>query len=97
MDRLTEFREMIDSIDDEQLLSAGQSLLRDMISVHTMKERVAEMEASYTDGQRAIFYFFADSLDSDEVVFAAERISGRIRRLESTHCEKPAKLKNDKG
>jgi len=82
MDRLEDFRQMIDKIDDIELLEAGQSLLRDMITLNDLRNKADKLEASMTDGQKAIFFFFADALDSDEVIYAAERISGRKRRLE---------------
>jgi hypothetical protein len=91
MDKLEDFRKMIDSIDDEQLLEAGLSLTRDMIRYHEMKKEIQKIEDSFTDGQKAIFYFFADALDQDEIVFAAERISGRIKRIQRNCPKKVAK------
>ena len=81
MDQLEDFRNMIDGIDDELLLEAGLQLTRDMITHIKLTEQLNKLEESFTDGQKAIFYFFADSLDEDEIVFAAERISGRLKRL----------------
>tara|TARA_Y100001963_G_scaffold144981_1_gene217895 strand:- start:366 stop:680 length:315 start_codon:yes stop_codon:yes gene_type:complete len=81
MSKLNEFRDMIDSIDDTKVLESGQDLLRDMINLAALKQKVAEIESGLTSGGRAIFYFFAEELDEDEVVFAAERVSGRIKRL----------------
>ena len=40
------------------------------------------MESSLTEGGRSVFYFFAEELSDDEIIFAAERISGRIKRLD---------------
>lgn len=88
MDKLEEFRNMIDGIDDKLLLEAGLSLTRDMIRYHQMKKELQKIEESFTDGQKAIFYFFADALDEDEIVFAAERISGRIKRIERNSPKK---------
>lgn len=88
MDKLEDFRKMIDDIDDTSLLEAGLSLTRDMIKFHQMKKELQRIEDSFTDGQKAIFYFFADALDEDEIVFAAERISGRIKRLERNSPKK---------
>ena len=81
MNKLDEFRAMIDSTDDVKVLESGQELLRDMIDLAALKAKVAEIEKGLTDGGKAIFYFFAEELDEDEVVFAAERVSGRIKRL----------------
>tara|TARA_B100001094_G_scaffold40487_1_gene35176 strand:+ start:15415 stop:15690 length:276 start_codon:yes stop_codon:yes gene_type:complete len=88
MDKLEDFRNMIDRIDDKLLLEAGLSLTRDMIRYHQMKKEIDYLEQTFTDGQKAIFYFFADALDEDEIVFAAERISGRIKRMERNSPKK---------
>jgi len=82
MPRLDDFREMINGIDDPRVLESGQTLLREMISINEIKRKLDQLESGLTDGGKAIFYFFAEELDEDEVVFAAERISGRIKRLE---------------
>tara|TARA_B100001027_G_C16258961_1_gene328422 strand:+ start:1602 stop:1877 length:276 start_codon:yes stop_codon:yes gene_type:complete len=82
MSKLNEFREMIDEIDDLSVLRSGQELLRDMMALRELKHKVEEIEQGLTDGGKAIFYFFAEELDEDEVVFAAERISGRIKRVD---------------
>jgi hypothetical protein len=82
MPRLDDFREMINGIDDPKVLESGQTLLREMISINEIKRKLNQLESGLTDGGKAIFYFFAEELDEDEIVFAAERISGRIKRLE---------------
>jgi len=88
MNKLDEFRTMIDKTDDPKVLESGQELLRDMISLSALKQKVAEIEAGLTDGGKAIFYFFAEELNEDEIVFAAERISGRIKRLDRAAAKK---------
>jgi len=82
MNKLDEFRTMIDKTDDQKVLESGQELLRDMINLSALRKKVTELEEGLTDGGKAIFYFFAEELDEDEIVFAAERISGRIKRLD---------------
>jgi len=82
MPRLNDFREMIDNASDKAVLESGQTLLREMMEIAALKERLSTLESGLTDGGKAIFYFFAEELDEDEIVFAAERITGRIRRLD---------------
>ena len=82
---------MINGIDDMDLLEEGLSMLRDMIEINEMKEKLAKLESGLTSGQRAIFYFFTEGLDKDEVPFAAERISGRIKRLDRRASESGAR------
>jgi hypothetical protein len=98
MSKLDEFRTMIDKTDDQKVLESGQELLRDMINLSALKQKVAEIEEGLTDGGKAIFYFFAEELDEDEIVFAAERISGRIKRLDRMAAvrAKPKKAKEYK-
>ena len=95
MNKLDEFRTMIDKTDDPKVLESGQELLRDMINLSALRRKVVELEEGLTNGGKAIFYFFAEELDEDEIVFAAERISGRIKRLERK-AEKEAKQKEEK-
>ena len=81
MSRLNEFRDMVDKIDDRKVLESGQELLREMITLNAMKKKIQEIEEGLTSGGKAIFYFFAEELDEDEIVFAAERISGKLKRM----------------
>jgi len=82
MPRLEDFREMIDGVEDPKVLESGQALLREMIQINELRLKLEALESGLTDGGKAIFYFFAEELDEDEIVFATERISGRLRRLQ---------------
>jgi hypothetical protein len=98
MPRLEDFREMIDGVSDPKVLESGQMLLREMIEINKIRMKLEELESHLTDGGKAIFYFFAEELDEDEIVFAAERISGRIKRLDrmeelKTESEKDSSIK----
>ena len=92
MPRLNDFRDMIDNTDDKAVLESGQSLLREMMEIAALKERLSSLESNLTAGGKAIFYFFAEELDEDEIVFAAERITGKIRRLDKKAEKEQAKL-----
>ena len=96
MSRLEDFREMINGVSDSQVLESGQTLLREMIEINDLKRRLEELETNLTKGGKAIFYFFAEELDEDELIFATERISGRITRLQRSEKikEKSAKESN---
>ena len=93
MPRLEDFREMINGVHDSTVLESGQILLREMMEINDLKRRLAELESNITDGGKAIFYFFAEELDEDELVFAAERISGRIKRIQRIEASKVEKEK----
>ena len=87
MSKLNEFRDMIDQISDLETAKAGKALLDDLMEIFAIREREAELKDGLLDGGKAMFYFFAEELDKDEVVFAAERMSGKIKRLERANCE----------
>ena len=42
------------------------------MEIFAIREREAELKDGLLDGGKAMFYFFAEELDKDEVVFAAE-------------------------
>ena len=81
MSSLSEFRKIVDNVSSEEELLAAQGLLRDIMHINDMKEKISELEESLSNDQRAMFYFFASQLDPDEVIFAAEKVSGKINRL----------------
>lgn len=81
--KLDDFRSMVDGISDPELLKAGQGLVRDLITLANIKEQVQALEATLTEGGRAVFYFFVADMEGEEVSFAAERISGRLKRVEA--------------
>jgi len=95
MPRLDDFREMVDGITDLKVLEAGQVLLREMLQINEMKRKIEEFESSQAEGGKAIFLFFAEELDEDELVFATERISGRIKRMEREEALKNPKKDED--
>lgn len=85
MSKLNEFRDMIDKITDLETAEAGKALLRDLMEINSLRERETELKSNLLNDGKAIFYFFAEELNEDEIVFAAERMSGKIKRLERTH------------
>ena len=94
MPRLDDFRSMIDNVDDPRVLESGQTLLREMMMINDLKIKLKELESNLTDGGKAIFYFFAEELDEDELVFASERISGRIKRIKRIEDSEKEKASN---
>jgi len=94
MSRLDEFRGMIDAVTDRAVLESGQQLLREIIEVNSLRLRLKSLEDNLTKDGKAIFYFFAMDLDEDEVVFAAERISGRIKRIDRKAASEAKKATN---
>jgi hypothetical protein len=78
---LNEFREMINDINDEHLLEVAEGLLKDIITIENMKERIEMLEDGLHKGDRAAFWFFAMGLDREEVDVATNTVIGRRRFL----------------
>jgi len=78
---LDDFRSMIDTYDDKEVLDVGYQLLSEVMEINSLKSRLKTLEDNLTEGKKAMFYFFVAGLSEDEVVYAAERIKGRINRL----------------
>jgi len=92
MSRLDDFRSMIDNSDDKKLLSSGQELLREMMEINSLTARLEELVRGLTEGGKAALYFFAAGLDEDELTFAAERITGKLSRIERAEKKKEMKI-----
>lgn len=78
---LDDFRNMIDTYDDKEVLDIGYQLLSEVMEINSLKSRLKTLEENLTEGKKAMFYFFVAGLSEDEVVYAAERIKGRINRI----------------
>jgi len=81
MAKLNDFKEMINEVNDTLLLKDGQGLLRDIIEIQSLRYKIEQLEGGLTKDGRAAFYLFAVELDEDELAYAAERISGRLKVL----------------
>ena len=79
--KLDEFRNVINKINDVETLESGQGLLRDMMRISALKKEISSLEEGLTDGGRAMFYYFAMALDEEEFPYVAEKIGGRMNRL----------------
>lgn len=88
MSKLNEFRNMIDVISDIDSAIAAKSLLDDMIELNRLKEKEQQIRDSMLDDGKAMFYFFAEELNYDELLFASERMAGRIKRIERDNQDK---------
>ncbi len=81
MSSLSEFQELVNGITDEELLDVAEGLLRDMVEIENMKERIREMEDKLSEGKRASFWFFTLGLDPEQVDLATNTVIGRKRFL----------------
>ena len=81
MGSLSEFQELVNDLKDEQLLDVAESLLKDMVEIQNMKEKIDMLEETLTKGDRAAFWWFAMGLDRDQVDLATNTVMGRKRFL----------------
>ena len=88
MSKLNEFRDMVDNIQDKEVLESGRDLIRDMMEISKLQSQIENLKNGLTDGGRAMFYFFAMDLTDEELVYGAERIVGRIRRIDRADSSK---------
>lgn len=82
MSKLNEFRSMVDEIQDKEVLESGRDLIRDMMEISKLEKEIRKLRDGMTDGGKAMFYFFAMDLTEEELAYGAERIVGRIRRID---------------
>jgi hypothetical protein len=81
MSHLSEFQDLVNDIKDDELLDVAEGLLKDMILIQDMKERIEKLEEGLSEGRRAAFWFFAMSLDREQIDLATNTIIGRKRVL----------------
>ena len=79
--KLADFKTLVNDIDNIELLEVGQGLLRDMMKINSLKQELERLESGLTEGGRAMFYFFAMSLDEEELPYMTEKMVGRVNRL----------------
>lgn len=98
MSKLNEFRCMVDGIQDKEVLESGRDLIRDMMEISKLQSQIEDLKNGLTEGGRAMFYFFAMDLTDEELAYGAERIVGRIRRIDRADSSKESidKSKNNK-
>lgn len=81
--RFEEFRSIIESSDDTDLMKVCQGLLRDVIKINDMEELLEKARAAlYEEKKRQFFSFFVEGLPPLEVAALADKCSGRVKILE---------------
>lgn len=95
--RFEEFRSVIDSSDDIDLMKACQGLLRDTIKINDMEEMLEKARvALYEEKKRQFFSFFVEGLPPLEVAALADKCSGRVKILEKrAEKENPPKKEEE--
>lgn len=84
MSSLSEFQDLVNDIKDEELLNVAEGMLRDMIEIQDMKEKIERLEEGLSEGKRAAFWFFAMSLDREQIDLATNTIIGKRRAIKDT-------------
>jgi hypothetical protein len=96
--RFIQFREIIESSDNSELMESCLSLLRIMIEISDMKEKISEKEKKMEeDAKMSFFKFFLEGLPDAEVSQLADKCSGRLKILQKRdEKEKAEKEKAEK-
>ena len=82
--RFEEFRSVIDSSEDLDMMKACQGLLRDMIKINDLEETLEKARAAlYEEQKRRFFSFFAEGMEPLEIAALADKCSGRVKVLEN--------------
>lgn len=81
MSSLSEFQDLVNDIKDEDLLDVAEGLLRDMVAIQDMREKIEMLEESLSQGKRAAFWFFAMGLDREQIDLATNTVIGKRRSL----------------
>jgi hypothetical protein len=79
---LNNFREFIDDCDDIELLESASMVLKEQIEIYSLSRRLKELQDNLHNGKKAAFFFFVSSLSEDEIVYAAEKTNGKLKRIE---------------
>jgi|7_EtaG_2_1085326.scaffolds.fasta_scaffold61202_2 hypothetical protein len=97
MSKLSEFRELVSEIDNVETLSSAYDVVSDVLKITSMRQEIKKLESTLTEGGKAMFYYFAMGLDDEELPYAAEKISGKIKRLMRKKEEDDASEKEEEG
>lgn len=94
MSSLSEFQDLVNDIKDEELLAVAEGLLRDIIAIQDMKEKIEKLEESLSEGNRAAFWFFAMGLDREQIGLATDAVIGRRRLIKDQQERKKSSESN---
>lgn len=81
-DRFEEFRSIIDSTEDKEMMNNCLALLRDLIKINDLEQTIENIRNDlYKDTKRHIFSFFVEGLSAEKIASLADKTSGRIKFL----------------
>lgn len=81
MSSLSDFQDLVNGIEEPKMIEVAEELLRDMIKIEDMKERLEKLEDGLSEGDRAAFWFFAIGLEGEQIGIATNTVLGRKRVL----------------
>ena len=82
------FIKTFEDLEDLNILKNSLEMLRDMIKIKKLQKEIDEIQESFYTPEKSITFFFAQSLNEQEVVWAAEKISGMINFMELKNAKK---------
>lgn len=93
MSQLSEFQDMVNEMNDDEVLEAAETLMKELGEIQNLKEKIEALEDGLTRGKKAIFYFFAAGLNQEQIDMATGTVIGRRRFLQDMAERK--KIKED--
>jgi hypothetical protein len=97
VNRFEMVRSIIDSTDDLEMITACQGLLRDLIEISSLEDRVEKIrENMYKEDKRKFYSFFVENLPAVEISALADKCSGRVRFLNEKNEREESKKKKQK-
>lgn len=89
MNKLSKFKDIVNKIQDPEILKGVESMLKDMLSIENMKEKIEMLEKDLSTGDRAVFWFLLAGLEKEQINLASNTVVGRKRVITD-------KIKKDK-
>jgi hypothetical protein len=85
---IKEFIKRFENLGDPNILKNSLDMLRDMIKITKLKREIEQIEETFYTPEKSIGFFFAQKLNEQEVIWAAEKLSGMLKYMESQNDKK---------
>ena len=76
------FIKTFEDLEDLNILKNSLEMLRDMIKISKMQREIEKIEQTFYSPEKSIAFFFAQKLNEQEIVWAAEKLSGMVKYME---------------
>lgn len=95
--RFLDFRSIIESTNDREMMESCLGLLRDLMEIEAIKESLKKKEDSlYDDVKRSFYAFFLEGLSPEEISQLADKCSGRVKILQKKEQAEKERVEKEK-